>query len=78
MHRVFDCGLPVRPATQHGFFRGAADRHDAEIEVGGKAAVQAQLFAAIGMAQCQRRKIEEAEIDGFLYLVGIMPDQQHP
>lgn len=72
--RILDGGL----TAQHWLLRAAADRNDIEIETGGEAAIEAQLFGAIKVARLQSGKIEEAKIDSLLDLVGIASGQQHP
>jgi len=74
VHRIFDRRL----AIQYGLFGAAADRNDIEVEIRGKAAIYAQFLFAIKAAQFERGKIKETQVDCFLYLVCIMPGQQHP
>jgi len=68
VHHILDGGL----TTRHRMFRAAAYGNDTEVESGSEAAIQAQLFAAIKVAHFQSEKIEVAQIDRFLDLVGIV------
>ncbi len=64
VHCIFDGGF----AAEHRLFRAAADGDDIEVDIRGKAAVDAQLFGAIEMARLQRRKSRKPRLTAFLIL----------
>ena len=74
-HRVIDDGAATVQRWPVGF---AGDRHHRLVQFGGEAPVEGQLLLAEEAASFQGGKIQEAEIQGFLDLVGKLPGEDDP
>ena len=72
---VDDHAFPAEPQPPTGIH---AQRHDAQVDVGSKTAVQAHFSVAIAASGSERARIEGSEADRFLELVGVVVGQEHP
>ena len=68
----------ARSAIYNGRVLRAGNRSDAEVEISRVAAVQSQLFFAEHPAPGDGRVVQEAELQGFLDLVGKLAGEQDP
>ena len=75
LHRVVD-RASLAPEPGLGF--GAGHRHDLEIEIGRRPAVQAELLLACPLARFERAEVEEPERNWLFQLVRVLPGQEHP
>ncbi len=74
-HRPFQGGAV---ASDAGRVRAPGDWHHVQVDVRCQAAVEADFRFAAGAALVQGGEIQEAQIQGFLQLVGVFPGQDHP
>ena len=68
----------IAAALQVRSVRRAANRHHIEIQLGRKTTVEAQFLGTEIPALLQGGKIEKAEVDRFLDLVGKVAGKDHP
>ena len=74
-HRVFDRLAVVAPSR---IIRRADDGHHVQVDVGRKAAVQAQLVLAANVPEFERAEVQKRQLQGLLDLVGEFARQQDP